>query len=187
MRQRERDREYLAACKAAGIAPELPRYVADHQAVELEAIDRASSDHGARHNGSNYRTERLEPEPLDPLKPEAVAALKLLDVIIPVKSDIRSFVQTAGRRVLVLCWMLGRRPEPLAELARQLNISRASLSTYARQLEDRTGLHSRGQKGARTRSIYADNARKSWKLRRLNSMMADASGEKKDVSGARTC
>jgi hypothetical protein len=70
--------------------------------------------------------------------------------------------------------MLGRRPEPLAELARQLNISRASLSTYARQLEDRTGLHSRGQKGSRTRRIYADNARKSWKLRRLNKVLADA-------------
>lgn len=135
----------------------------------------------------NSGRNTLEPDPLDPLKPEAEAALKWLEVIVPVKSGIKSFVQTAGRRVLVLCWMLGRRPEPLAEMARQLNISRASLSTYARQLEDRTGLHSRGQKGARTRSIYADNARKSWKLRRLNSMMADASGEKKDVSGARTC
>ena len=83
-------------------------------------------------------------------------------------------VQTAGRRVLVLSWMFGRRGEPLAEMARQLNISRASLSTYARQLEDATGLHSRGQKSSRTRAAYAASATRSWKLRRLNTAMAHA-------------
>ena len=77
-------------------------------------------------------------------------------------------VQTAGRRVLVLSWMLGPRGEPLAEMARKLNISRLSLSTYARQLEDVTGLHSR------TRAAYAASATRSWKLRRLNTAMADA-------------
>lgn len=174
IRQRERDAEYLRACKAAGITPELPAYRSAHCVVEVETLDRAAANNGCKHNGGSYRTEQQEPEPLEAMQPEAVAALKLLEALIPLKSDIKSFVQTAGRRILVLSWMLGRRPEPLAEMARQLNISRASLSTYARELEDRTGLHSRGQKGASTRNIYADNARKSWKLRRLNTMLKSA-------------
>ena len=173
-RQRQRDAEYLAACKAAGIKPEPPKYVAAHAAVELEALDRAVADAGGRRNGHSYRTEQLEPEPLDPMQPEAVAAMKLLDVLIPAKSDVKAFVQTAGRRVLVLSWMLGRRGEPLAEMARQLGISRASLSTYGRQLEDATGLHSRGQKCSGSRKVYRENAKRSWKLRRLNTAMAAA-------------
>ena len=177
MRQRARDAEYLAACRTHGITPEPPKYVAAHAAVELEALDRAVADAGGRRNGHSYRTEQLEPEPLDPMQPEAVAAMKLLDVLIPVKADVKAFVQTAGRRVLVLSWMLGRRGESLAEMARQLNISRASLSTYARQLEDATGLHSRGQKGSRTRAIYAASATQSWKFRRVNKLMADAVAE----------
>jgi DNA-binding transcriptional regulator GbsR (MarR family) len=78
---------------------------------------------------------------------------------------------------LCLAWLLGRRPEPLAELARQLGISRASLSTHVRRIEDLTGLHGRGQKGASTRATYANNARKSWKLRKLNTLMTDALAE----------
>lgn len=170
-RQRRQDREYIAACKAAGIAPEAPSYFG-------YGTDPADLDYYA--NTENHG----EPVPLKELTPGAEAGLKLLDLLIPLKSDIKSFVETAGRRVLVLCWMLGRRPEPLAEMARQLGISRASLSTYARQLEDATGLHSRGQKGASTRRIYANNARKSWKLRRLNSMMAEATTENKTPASA---
>ena len=176
-RQRRQDREYIAACKAAGIAPQAPSYFGF-------GTDPADLDYYA--NTGNHG----ELVPLKELTPGAEAGLKLLDVIIPVKSDIKSFVQTAGRRVLVLCWMLGRRPEPLAEMARQLGISRASLSTYARQLEDATGLHSRGQKGASTRSTYANNARKSWKLRRLNKAMAAAVADKENtpaIAGEGAC
>jgi hypothetical protein len=170
-RQRRQDREYIAACKAAGIAPEAPSYFG-------YGTDPADLDYYA--NMGNHG----ELVPLKELTPGAEAGLKLLDLIIPAKSDIKSFVEIAGRRVLVLCWMLGRRPEPLAEMARQLGISRASLSTYARELEDRTGLHSRGQKASGTRTIYANNARKSWKLRRLNSMMAEATTENKTPASA---
>jgi hypothetical protein len=173
-RQRQRDAEYLRACREHGIEAEPPRYVSALPSASDEAIDAALNDGAGGKNGKAYRTRGHEPQPLDPMKPEAVAALKLLDVLIPVKADIKAFVQTAGRRVLVLSWMLGRRPEPLAEMARQLGISRASLSTYARELEDRTGLHSRGQKCSGSRSVYRDNAKRSWKLRRLNSMMKQA-------------
>lgn len=174
IRQRQRDAEYLAACKAHGIEAEPPRYVSALPSASDEAIDAALNDGAGGKNGKAYRTRGHEPQPLDPMKPEAVAALKVLDVLIPAKADIKAFVQTAGRRVLVLSWMLGRRPEPLAEMARQLGISRASLSSYARELEDRTGLHSRGQKASGTRTTYAANARKSWKLRRINKLMTEA-------------
>jgi hypothetical protein len=70
---------------------------------------------------------------------------------------------------------LGRRPESLAELARSIGVTRATLSTFARRINDATRLTGRGQKAASTRSVYANNARKSWKLRRLNSMMTEAS------------
>lgn len=172
-RQRKQDREYLAACKAHGIEPELPRYVTALPSVSDEAIDAAMHD-GAK-NGGTYRTRTDDPEPLDAMTPEAVAAEKVLALILPVKTDIKTFVATAGRRALVLAWLLGKRPEPLAEMARQIGVTRASLSTYARRIEDRSGLHGRGQKGASTRETYRRNAKRSWKLRKLNALMADAS------------
>lgn len=179
VRQRAKDAAYLRACKAHGIEPEPPRYMADQQAVELEALDRASNDHGARHNGSSYRTERLEPEPLKDLGPDGEAAARVIDLLIPTKANAREFVQTAGRRCLALAWLLGRRPEPLSELARQLGVSRASLSTYVRNLEDRTGVHGRGQKASRTVEIYRANAKRSWKLRRINKLLSEATTENK--------
>jgi DNA-binding CsgD family transcriptional regulator len=96
---------------------------------------------------------------------------------VPRHRDVQAFTRTAGRRCLALAFLLGKREEPLAEMARQLGISRASLSTYARELEDRTGLHSRGQKCSGSRNVYRENAKRSWKLRRLNTAMADAVGE----------
>ena len=181
IRQRQRDAEYLRACREHGIEAEPPRYVSALPSASDEAIDAALNDGAGGKNGKAYRTRGHEPQPLDPMKPEAEAALKVLDVLIPTKADIKAFVQTAGRRVLVLSWMLGRRPEPLAEMARQLGISRASLSTYARELEDRTGLHSRGQKCSGSRSVYRDNAKRSWKLRRLNSMMKQAAATESET------
>jgi hypothetical protein len=172
-RQRRQDREYLAACKAAGIEPDAPTYRA--ASVEDELLDRfALEQDGAHKNGSSYLVTRAEPEPLKDLPPEAAAVSRALDLLMPLKSDVASFVKTAGRRCLCMAWMLGKRPEPLAELARQLGCSRAALSTYVRDLEDATGVHGRGQKSAGSRSVYASNARQSWKLRRVNKLMADA-------------
>ena len=177
-RQRRQDREYLAACRAAGIKPEAPSYRASTAADELDALDRmANEQDGAHKNGSSYTVRRAEPLPLKALPPEAEAAAKVLDLLAPQRADPAAFVATAGRRALVLCWLLGRRPESLADLARSIGVTRATLSTFARRINDATGLTGRGQKGASTRSTYADNARKSWKLRRLNSLMADASAE----------
>jgi hypothetical protein len=182
-RQFAKDLEYRAACAKYGVKPEMPSYRA--ASVEDELLDRfALEQDGANKNGSSYNVRRAEPLPLKDLPPEAAAVSRALDLLMPLKSDVASFVKTAGRRCLCMAWMLGKRPEPLAELARQLGCSRAALSTYVRNLEDLTGVHGRGQKGARTRDIYRDNARKSWKLRRLNSMMADATGEKKTPASA---
>jgi hypothetical protein len=177
-RQRRQDREYARACREHGIEPEAPSYRAGTAAEELEAIDRYAIERdGAHKNGHGFQVTRAEPLPLKALPPEAEAAAKVLDLLAPQRADPAAFVATAGRRALVLCWLLGRRPESLADLARSIGVTRATLSTFARRINDATGLTGRGQKGASTRSTYADNARKSWKLRRLNSLMADASAE----------
>jgi len=172
IRQRERDAEYLAACKAHGIEPDLPRYISALPSISDEAIDAALNDGAGAKNGTGYRTRTDQPQPLKDLTPEAEAAGRIIDLLVPVKNNARAFVQTAGRRCLALAWLLGRRPEPLAELAQQLGMTRASLSRHARTIEDRTGLHGRGQKAHGTVETYRENAKRSWKLRRLNSLMA---------------
>jgi len=175
-RQRRQDREYARACREHGIKPEPAHYRAG--SVEDELLDRfALAQDGASKNGSGYQVTRAEPKPLADLPPEAEAVSRTLELLLPHKPDIRTFVQTAGRRCLALAWLLGKRPEPLAEIARQLKCSRAAMSSHARALEDKLGIHGRGQKGASTRATYANNARKSWKLRRLNGMMKDALAE----------
>ena len=177
-RQRRQDREYARACREYGIEPEAPSYRAATGADEAEALDRmANEQDGAHKNGSGYTVRRAEPKPLKDLPPEAAAVSRALDLLMPLKSDVPTFVKTAGRRCLALAWLLGKRPEPLAELARQLGCTRAAMSSYVRALEDVTGVHGRGQKGASTRATYAANARKSWKLRKLNTLMTDALAE----------
>jgi hypothetical protein len=174
-RQRRQDRQYLAACKTAGIEPEPAHYRAT--GTEDKVIDRcAHEDEGIKHNGSTYAVVR-DDKPPKPLTPEAEGAARILEIIMPLKQEPALFVQTAGRRCLALAWLLGKRGESLADLARGLGITRASMSVYARALEDRLGIHGRGQKRSGSRATYANNARKSWKLRRLNSLMADASAE----------
>ena len=176
-RQRERDAEYLAACRAHGITPALPSYIAAGVVIEGEAADNVGRNDGPKKNGGSIRTRADDPEPLAELTSEAEAAGRVIDLLVPLKSGATEFVRTAGRRALCLAWLLGRRPEPLAELARQLGISRASLSTHVRRIEDLTGLHGRGQKGASTRATYAATAKQGWKVRRVNKLMSDAVAE----------
>jgi len=173
-RQHQRDTEYLAACRAHGIKPDAPSYYAPGIMIESEAADSVGRIDGPKKNGSTIRNRADDPEPLKELTPEAEAAGKVIDLLVPLKGGATEFVRTAGRRALCLAWLLGRRPEPLADLARQLGISRASLSTHVRRIEDLTGLHGRGQKGATTRATYAATARQGWKFRRVNKLMADA-------------
>lgn len=177
MRQRARDAGYVRACKAAGIKPDAPSYFAPGIVIESRAADAVGYKGGPKKNGGNIRSRADDPEPLKRLTKEAEAAGRVIDLLVPLKTGASEFVRTAGRRALALAWLLGRRPEPLSVLARQLGISRASLSTHVRRIEDLTGLHGRGQKGASTRSSYAKSAKQSWKLRRLNIAMADAVGE----------
>ena len=177
MRQRAKDAEYVAACRAHGITPDAPSYFAPGIVIEAEAADNVGRTAGPKKNGGIIRTRADDPEPLQELTPEAEAAGRVIDLLVPLNTGATDFVRTAGRRALCLAWLLGRRPEPLAELARQLGISRASLSTHVRRIEDLTGLHGRGQKGATSRATYRENARRSWKLRRVNKLMADAVGE----------
>jgi DNA-binding CsgD family transcriptional regulator len=176
-RQSRQDREYLAACKAAGIEPEPAKYKAALTVCGDDVIDAALHEGQGAKNGRTYVTRSDEPQPLAQLPPGAEGATRVLDLLIPRKAGALEFVQTAGRRCLALAWLLGRRPEPLAELARQLGVSRASLSTYVRALEDKTGVHGRGQKASGTVTTYRDNAKRSWKLRKLNTLLADASAE----------
>lgn len=172
-RQRRQDREYARACREHGIEPDAPSYRA--ASVEDEMLDRFALDQeGASKNGHSYQVTRAEPEPLKDLPPGAEAAAKVLDLLAPQRADPALFVTTAGRRALVLSWLLGRRPESLAELARGIGVTRATLSTFARRINDATGLTGRGQKSASSRDTYRSNAKRSWKLRRLNSMMAEA-------------
>ena len=167
-RQRQRDKEYLAACKAHGIEADLPDYLSS--AISGDSLDLIDSDNRGDRNGFSYRTELHEPEPLQPLGAAAAAAEKILDALLPrSQRDPASFVRAAGRRCLALAWLLGRRKESLAEMARSMNMSRASLSSHVRKIEDRCGLHGRGQKRAGTRSTYKVTAKEGWKLRRLNS------------------
>lgn len=177
MRQRAKDAAYLRACREHGIEPDAPSYIGS--GIDADDLDYLANigNHG-------------DPVPLDPLTPEAEAAGRLLDILIPLKPCARTFVQTAGRRCLALAWLLGRRPEPLSELARQLGMTRASLSRHARTIEDRTGLHGRGQKGHHTVEIYRRNAKRSWKLRRLNKALADAVADKQNtpaIAGEGAC
>ena len=174
IRQRERDAEYLAACKAHGIEPEPATYNSHLPSVSDEAIDAALNEGRGSKNRSNYRIRGHEPEPLRELPPEAEAAARIIDLLVPAKNNARAFVQTAGRRCLALAWLLGRRPEPLAELAKQLGMTRASLSRHARTIEDKTALHGRGQKVHSAVETYRANAKRSWKLRRLNKALAEA-------------
>ncbi len=177
-RQRRQDREYARACREHGIEPEPARYMAGEKTEEIEALDRAANDQGgARHNGSGFNVYRIEPEPLKELPPEAEGAARLLEILMPTKGDPATFVRTTGRRCLALAWLLGRRPESLAELGRALGITRASLSVYVRQLEDKLHVHGRGQKRAGARPAYKANAHRIWKTRRLNTLLTDALSE----------
>lgn len=177
-RQEEADREYLRACREHGVEPVLPNYRGEGTPDDIIELHANQQDAASR-NGSPYLIHREEPQPLPELSPEAEGAQVLLDHLLAGCLDAKpsTFVQSAGRRLLVLSWLLGRRREPLAELGRALNCSRASLSTMARKLENRLGIHGRGQKRSETVATYADNARKSWKLRRLNAALAEAAAE----------
>jgi hypothetical protein len=174
-RQRERDAEYLHACREAGIEPDPPRYSGQGDTEHLDLHETEAQSYGAKKNGTHYAAHREEPAPLTELTPEMVGAAKTLEMILPrLDRHLAKNTVAAGRRALVLAWLLGRCPRSLADLATELGVTRACLSSYATELNDRLGVRGRGQKGEYTRKVYAANARKSWKLRRLNKALAEA-------------
>ena len=108
IRQRQRDAEYLRLCREHGIEAEPPRYISALPSASDEAIDAALNDGAGAKNGHGYRTRSDEQQPLKELPPEAEAAARIIDILVPAKSNAREFVQTAGRRCLALAWLLGR-------------------------------------------------------------------------------
>ena len=174
LRQRQRDAEYLAACKAHGIQAESPSYISNGQSCDHDTLDHLSSEGSASKNGHAIRTRSDEPQPLKELPPEAEAVMRVIELITPAIKDAKTFVRTAGRRCLSLAWLMGRRSESLTDLARELGMSRASMSKHVRNLEDKVGLHGRGQKVHGAVETYRQNAKRSWKLRRINKLLAEA-------------
>lgn len=167
-RQREKDAAYITACREAGIEPDPPQYrgVGDSEHLDLYAVDVASG--GALHNGARYVAHRLEAEPLKELTPQQEGAAMVLEILLPHRDrDLRTAVTTAGRRALVLGWLLGQRETSLADLAKRIGVSRASLSNYACRLSEMLNIHGRGQKSVRSREVYRESAKRTTKLRKL--------------------
>ncbi len=170
LRQAARDREYLAACEAAGIEPDLPAYRAiavaepadrNRREPELAHEDLAQIEAdaaGARRNGRSYSAKRAAAPDLE-RTPLHDAAENLLDALLP-KGCTRAACATGGIRLLALAWLLGRSEaarRPLAELAAGLGLTRATMSWHVRRVEDACGLHGRGQKTVSAR----DNMREA--------------------------
>ena len=174
MRQRAKDRAYIEACRKHGIEPDAPSYIGSGESCDEDKLDYLASDSNATHNGGALRQYNGEPKPLKKLPAKAEIAMRVIELMTPAVKDPKTFVRTAGRRCLSLAWLMGRRSESLADLARELGMSRASLSKHVRNLEDKVGLHGRGQKVRGAVETYRANAKRSWKLRRLNSMLKDA-------------
>jgi hypothetical protein len=61
MRQRAKDAEYVAACRAHGITPDAPSYFAPGIVVEAEAADNVGRTAGPKKNGGIIRTRADDP------------------------------------------------------------------------------------------------------------------------------
>jgi hypothetical protein len=166
-RQNARDREYLAACERLGITPDIPTYShlhGDGEALEKIASCRASTlDRPDDGSGFQFFDDPDEPDRPDRLPDEALTVLeRLIELLLPAGiHGTAAEVRTAGIRVLVLAWMLGRgahASRPLAAIADEIGCTRACLSWHARRIEVATGVHCRGQKGTHAVATYRASA-----------------------------
>ena len=137
IRQSARDREYAAACKAAGIEPDLPKYerfngIGDAKVLEAIIHGKHSVLDGID-EGDDFQFFDDEPEPDGPDKLPAEALtvlLKFLDVLLPNESGVNESVRVSGIRALVLSWMLERgelAKRSMASMALELGITKACL------------------------------------------------------------
>ena len=182
--QMRRDAAYLRACREHGIEPMPAAYRIETArtgdngldfAAQLVARGDTGTVNGTACVGAPRTAEENDADAESKLALVREVFLKLLDLLCP-PGPLARAVTTAGRRALILQWLLGRRTETLAELGRRLEITRACMSAHARFVEAALGIHGRLQKRAGTRQTYADNAHRSWKLRRLDKAMREAAG-----------
>ena len=162
MRQAQRDREYLAACRDAGIEAAPPQYFAPGASSEAGVIDACALREGVLPDFpaeiAAEESDALDAEPLSITKQTRAGIEGILNLLLPAREHFsKTDAAIAGKRALVLAWKLGRAPVArvsLAEIARRLECSRASLSLLCRQIEDATSIHNRGQKNVTARPNY---------------------------------
>lgn len=171
-RQSGRDREYAAACREAGIEPELPDYRArTRSTADPEGIEWLT-EHKIAHLELPARSETSGNPAFcffdDGQKADAVGAdyrtgfIAALDILLaepgdPASANAAEFVRTSGTRALVLSWMLNRGSiagKTLTSLARELDCTKSLLSLRVRQIERRTGFHGVRQKTQGAISVY---------------------------------
>jgi hypothetical protein len=94
-----------------------------------------------------------------------------LESLLPVNLS-GSTAQSLGLRCVSLLWMLQSErhdlgSRPLAEIAKQLKVSRAIMSFHVRSLENQLGFfHARGQKAVEARESYKESVKAGWETRR---------------------
>jgi hypothetical protein len=100
--------------------------------------------------------------------------LKLtLEALLPSNHFGAGTSKAMGLRCICLLWMLqsdrhdmGSRS--LADLAKDLKVSRAILSFHVRSLEEQLGFHhARGQKAVEARESYKESVKAGWQTRRV--------------------
>jgi len=128
----------------------------------------------AEHDPETEETQRLKADWQREGRSSASAdLLKLtLESLLPANGFIGTTSKALGLRCICLLWMLqssrhdlGSRS--LAEIAKELGVSRAILSFHVRSLEEQLGFfHARGQKAVQARESYKDSVKTGWQTRR---------------------
>ena len=178
-RQRDRDMAYIAACREAGIEPELPEYEvrSNHGVNDAADLTAHADDCGRRNNSQRLAhlplteiearelSEEEEGKLTEHDKATREAMGRILDILVDgafCSTSLRKLGESArssALRLIVLAWMIQRGPlagVSLSTLATHLNCTRAALSWHARKLETATGFHSRGQKLSSTIPKYRE-------------------------------
>ena len=160
-RQTQADAEYLKLCREHGIEAEPAEYGGFHGSGNDERLDsivrNRATDLDRPADGTAFQffddaDELADDEPH--LHPDALVVLENFLRIIVCDNNC---VQSSGRRVFVLEWMLGRGKfagKSLARMASEIGCSRAILSWHALKIADATGLRSRLQKSEGARDAY---------------------------------
>jgi len=167
-RQANADREYIQACKDAGIEAAPAQYFASGETSDSSVLDSHALREGALPGfpdaiGNAEEDAYVRPEFVIP-KMTMTAFVGVLEILTPGRGGLSpTAVKAAGRKVICLNWMVGRGDfagESLNFIADQIGCSRAALSHTCRQIEDRLGLRGRGQKSVAAQQAYSDSRKK---------------------------